>query len=90
MTIIGVVPFQQFCYLVPSSKGASVGETFGHNRSKPEGFQIQPVYIITLFRPITMFCGTDNILHNNLHIHIECGNIPRNIVSPNDRYYGFK
>jgi fumarate reductase subunit D len=29
--------------------------------------------IITLFRSITMFCGTDNIVHNIHHIQIECG-----------------
>ena len=27
---------------------------------------------ITLFKPIAMFCGTDNILHNNLHIEADC------------------
>ena len=28
---------------------------------------------ITLFRTVTMLCGTDNILQNILHILTECG-----------------
>jgi len=29
-------------------------------------------HFITLFRPIAVFCGTDNILLNILHIQLEC------------------
>ena len=29
--------------------------------------------ICVTFRFITMFCGTDNILHNILHVQYECG-----------------
>lgn len=31
---------------------------------------------ITLFRSMTVFCGTNSILRSILHIHFEYGNIP--------------
>ena len=37
---------------------------------------------ITLLRSITMFCGTDIILHNISHIWYEWWNILHNIVGP--------
>jgi hypothetical protein len=30
------------------------------------------LYSITLFKSITIFCGTDNILQNISHIETEC------------------
>ena len=37
-----------------------------------------------------MFFGTDNMLQNNPHIHIEYGNILQNIVSPTEHRYGYE
>ena len=31
------------------------------------------LFIITLFKSITMLCGVDGILQNIPHIHSECG-----------------
>ena len=49
--------------------------------------------IITLFKSITKFCGTDSVPRNILCIQIECGhirNILWNIVNPTKHYYGSK
>ena len=40
--------------------------------SVPNTFQ-EKLVNITLFRSITMLCGTDNIIWNILHIQFECG-----------------
>ena len=54
-----------------------------YSRSKP-----CQVPLITLFRPIAMLCGIDNILQNIPRIHVECENISQNIVSPIEHCYG--
>ena len=46
--------------------------------------------LITLFRPIIMSCGIDIVLRNILHVHIECGNIMYNNVSPTKHCYGLE
>ena len=45
---------------------------------------------LTLFRSITMFCGTDNIMWNIPHIQPKWWNILPNIVSPTWHCYGSK
>ena len=53
------------------------------NRATPENVNI----IITIFRSITTFCETENIMQNVTHIQSECGehsayilSVPHNIV----------
>ena len=45
--------------------------------------------IITLFRSITMFCGTDNIMWNILSFKLNVMNILQNTASPGEHCYEF-
>ena len=45
---------------------------------------------ITLFRSITVFCGTDSILQNIFYIESKWRHIPQHIVSPTKYCYGYE
>ena len=49
---------------------------------------ITPTMIITLFRSVTVFCGTDIILQNISSFTLNAKNILQNIVSRTEHYYG--
>ena len=56
-------------------------------RAQQHGLPLCLFVGITLFRYITMFCGTDKILHNFSHVHVGCEKyyatsckVPQNVV----------
>ena len=43
---------------------------------------------ITLFRPIALFCGTENIMWNILHIQPQCGEYSAKMPVPQNTAMG--
>ena len=62
---------------------------YSNSTSNINVFMVITITII-LFRSITMFCGTDNIIWNILILCLNYGNIMHNTVSPAEHCYGFK